>query len=161
MGDTVVAPTSTAETGASGPTDRRLEAFDVELPDQTDVLFVVDNSATMEAAQAELATRLPGFMGFLQGSGIDYHIGATTTTTAISGSGSSGNLTEFRGQRFVEEGTPDALVVLEGLIRVGNTGSSNENGLLAAGLALAEPPPVLNEGFRRAEGSLHVVVLSD
>lgn len=44
-----------------------------------DILFVVDNSASMSTEQASMASRFNNFIGTLNAAGLDYRIGITTT----------------------------------------------------------------------------------
>src|SRR5687768_11631596 len=44
-----------------------------------DALFVVDNSCSMDVEQANLAANFPPFLGWFVDSGLDFHIGVTST----------------------------------------------------------------------------------
>ena len=44
-----------------------------------DVLFVIDNSGSMQQEQDNLVANFPQFVSVLEASGLDYRIGVTTT----------------------------------------------------------------------------------
>ena len=48
-------------------------------PSAVDVLFVIDNSGSMGEEQAALSASIDGFVAALDGSGLNYRIGVTTT----------------------------------------------------------------------------------
>src|SRR5690349_10507523 len=69
-------PSSKApDLGSSEWTDDILQ---VTVP-QVDVLFTVDDSSSMEDEQGKLVDNFPRFADYFLGSGVDYHIGVTST----------------------------------------------------------------------------------
>jgi predicted small secreted protein len=44
-----------------------------------DILFVIDNSASMSPKQKALANAIPQFIGAIDSMGLDYHVGVVTT----------------------------------------------------------------------------------
>ncbi|MCA9637542.1 MAG: hypothetical protein KC420_16055 [Myxococcales bacterium] len=67
-------------------------APDVELPgcDSVDILFVIDNSASMATYQEALAEAFPGFVDAIFANlpkGVDIHVGITTTDFFCNGDG--------------------------------------------------------------------------
>jgi len=75
---------------ASGPGDKLDLGDDVELPgcDSVDILFVIDNSASMATYQDALADAFPGFVDAIFSklpSGVDLHVGLTTTDFFCNG----------------------------------------------------------------------------
>ena len=127
---------------------------------ESDILFVIDNSCSMDNNQAQLATNFPIFMEFFEGSGLDYHIAAVSTDVDLTTQ--AGILRESDGIRFITPSVQNAPAVFDGMARLGATGSGREAGLEAAFTALelkADVPE--NVGFFREDAALHTVVLSD
>ncbi len=135
---------------------------------EVDVLFVIDNSCSMQADQDNLAQNFPSFLEFFRGSGLDYHIGVTSTdiddsSRACSSGGNplKGRLQDFQGQRWVEENTPQPEIVFGSMVSMGTSGSGCEQGLNAAFLNLEQLRGTYNAGFYRDDASIHTVVVSD
>ncbi len=124
-----------------------------------DILFVIDNSGSMDDDQEELATNFPAFMAqpqFNDGS-IDLHLGVTTTDCDT---GAQGRLVGT--PLVVTSDTPNMAAEFAANARVGTNGSGDEKGLLAMELALSPPNvPGYNDVFYRPEAALAVVVVSD
>jgi len=157
----------TAHTGSLADTAvERLEARYVAGPQQLDVLLVVDNSCSMEPHQVALADQFPQVLDDLQASGIDYHVGVTSTDVDPTGSCAgqdpslSGQLSSFREHRWVDASTANAARVFGGLTKIGTRGSHCEKGLAATYRAL-EQQSKANAGFRRPTAALHTIILSD
>ena len=53
-------------------------------PNELDLLWVVDNTSSMDADRANLIASAPGFVQALDAAGVDYHIGVTTTGIAAA-----------------------------------------------------------------------------
>lgn len=121
-----------------------------------DVLFVIDNTASMAQEQAALAAQLPDMIDALDAAGIDWHVGVVTTAM---GTGDAGWLL---GEPYVLDPTvDDADGRFAEVAQVGTSGTV-EAGLAAAILTLDLTDPGLpNAGFRRPDASLHVVFVSD
>jgi len=121
----------------------------------TDVLFVVDDSCSMADKQTLLSESIPGFMEYFLGSGVDYHIGAVTTTP------DGGELASFGGTSWIDSNTPNATNVFMSLAMAGTGGDSNAQGLTTSRAALEAAYGGVNDGFTRPDASLIVVVISD
>ncbi len=131
---------------------------------QVDILFVVDNSCSMSEEQALLANNFPVFMEYFLGSGLDYHIGVTTTDVDdVTNAGKLRRVT-VGGQtyRFIDEDTVNPSQVFSSMAVAGTGGSYDEMGRAAA-YQLLETKRDLprNEGFYREEASLHMIFISD
>lgn len=132
-----------------------------------DVLFVVDNSCSMEDEQAALGENLGAFLSFADAEGVDYQVAVTTTDVRTVGSGiSAGERGRFVGSpRILNSQTPNRdqiflRTVTEGV--GGTSGSGVEAGLEAAYLALTDPlVNGTNAGFLREDASLALVFVSD
>ncbi|MEO0601985.1 MAG: hypothetical protein AAF211_11155 [Myxococcota bacterium] len=125
---------------------------------RSDVLFVVDNSESMEDEQEALATNFPAFLDWFEASEVDYHIGVISTD--MDDPQQSGLLRESGGVRWIEPTTPDAATILAEMTRLGIAGSSDERGREAAYTAL-ELRGAANDGFRRDDAFLNIIVVSD
>lgn len=125
-----------------------------------DVLFVIDNSCSMEQEQASLAANFPQFMNYFVGSGIDYHIGVISTDL-VSGL-QAGQLQEARGYRYIDENTVDPTDVFADMATVGFNGNWEERGRDAVftALELRRDDPA-NQGFYRPDAGLELVFVSD
>jgi hypothetical protein len=128
--------------------------------DPTDVLFVVDNSCSMQEEQQALMDNFGLFISSLQDNGIDYHIGVTVlddwqTQPPI------GQL--FGSTRYIEPTTPDVTGAFTANMTMGADGvGSCEVGLEASMRALSEPLlSGYNAGFYREDGRLVIAVISD
>lgn len=125
-----------------------------------DVLFVIDDSISMADELDALATELPQFVQTLSTWAVDFHIGVTTTDA--DDAATAGRLESVDGVRFVTATSPQSVRTLGDLVRVGAEGSSEEQGLLAAFLALdtySGTPE--NQGFLRDGSSIATIIVSD
>lgn len=121
-----------------------------------DVLFVIDDSASMENDQRALADNFQSFFGAFQANQVDFHLGAVTTD--MNDPQRSGRLVA----PFLTPATPDLDVRFADMVRPGIQGSSIEMGLLAAWTALKEPlASTANAGFVRADADFALVFLGD
>lgn len=125
-----------------------------------DVLFVIDDSGSMEDDQVALAEEVPRFVQTLDDWGVDYHVGVTTTDT--DDAATRGRLVLADGVRFVTPALPDPVGTLGRMARVGTSGAGVERGLLAAWLTLeVNRNSDENRGFLRPGVALSTVVVSD
>jgi hypothetical protein len=122
---------------------------EVEVP-RSDVLFVVDDSASMSEEQERLAVNFSTFLDVMADAAADWQLGVTTTDIASDAAGL------LRGGIFSPE-TPDLVAAVGSAVAVGTAGSRDEAGLQAAALATDGR----NAGFVRSNADLHVVVFSD
>ena len=139
-------------------------------PRKLDVLFVVDNSGSMQASQTNLATNFPSFINYFKNKGYDYRL-AVTTTDAYYGDQfvTSGctpcnvNQTQFRSGvspavRIIDNNTPNIESVFSANVQVGINGSGDERAFSSIKAALNSS---LNVGFHRADAFLAVIIVSD
>lgn len=122
-----------------------------------DILFVVDNSGSMQQEQQNLATNFGQFIQFTTSLDIDYHIGVITTDTSENGA--------FVAPFIANSGpatTPDPTTAFVQAVNVGTSGSATEKGLETAVLALSEPAiSTTNAGFLRDHALLSVIYVTD
>lgn len=132
---------------------------------QVDILFVIDDSCSMSEEQALLATNFPQFMDYFQGSGLDYHIGVTTTDTdSINPNRGELRRVTSGGQahRFIQEDTPTPSAVFSRMANAGTSGAFDERGREAAYLLLeTKRDDTANEDFYREEATLNMIFISD
>ncbi len=138
---------------------------------KVDVLFVVDNSASMLEEQALLGDALNSFITGL--GRIDWQIGVTTTDTSNGTHGVKGSLVPMKGtggQKILTKNTPNFANIFKSTVnRDEVTGcnnvtvmcpSSDERPLEAISMAVAKRNSD-NAGFFRDGADLAVVILSD
>lgn len=123
-----------------------------------DILFTIDNSGSMITEQASLLAAIPAFLDYFIDSGLDYHLGVTTTDITSS---AGGLLQEVDGMQWVDLDTPDPSSVFQEMANVGTSGWSVECGLGATFLALGRENKEENWGFVRDDAALHTVIISD
>lgn len=142
---------------------------------KTDVLVVVDNSATMREEQARIAGSIGTLIDRAQAAGVDYHIAVTTTgidpptdpsLPACPGGANGAEAGRFfpvdaSRPRVVTPATPNGKQVLADNTQVGLC-QQVEQGMEAMRLALTAPL-VNNEnrGFLRTEANLAVIFISE
>jgi hypothetical protein len=128
-------------------------------PSSVDVLFVVDNSASMYEEQVALANGFQSFFSYFDQSTIDYHLGVVSTD--MLDAGQSGRLQGSGADLWIEPTTVDKEAVFTDMVQLGTNGSYEEQGRDAAFAALETLVSTDNAGFSRPEAQLHVVFVSD
>ncbi|HYI01658.1 choice-of-anchor D domain-containing protein [Hyalangium sp.] len=171
--------------GRASATAQQVDSFLQEAGAQVDVLFVVDNSGSMMEEQQSLGANFAAFMTAATASGVDYHIGVTTTGLDVSSGGWSqcpggaeggenGRLFPVNGStpRIITPRTPNASAVFASNTHVGVC-HWNEQGLEAAYRALSDPllhslddPRTAqagdgNGGFLREDARLAIIFVTD
>jgi len=109
-----------------------------------DILFVVDNSSSMEDEQQTLGIEFSAFLGGL--AGVDYQIAVTTTDVVSPGNGNQGNARSAAGvggatceePRILRPDDGDVAGAFADLVDVGIGGAGDETGALAAAFALCK-----------------------
>ncbi len=125
---------------------------------QADILWIIDNSSSMQQHQLRLREQIPQLVAQLNQSNVDYHIAVITTDMRSSGTGG----------RFI--GTPAVITrttanieqLLSERILVGEAGSNLERGLQSM-VTVLSPNYLSYEGrsFFRDGAMLSINVLSD
>ncbi|WP_199728974.1 VWA domain-containing protein [Corallococcus sp. CA053C] len=161
----------------------------VVAPQKTDLLFVIDNSNSMQEEQQAIATELPAFLAALKaGSGVaqEFRVGVITTSVyqrlaLENGSDSIRSFPDQEGrlqpvkdeagkptdERFIDSSDPLLLDKFQRLVAQGTSGSGQETPFEAVRLAVSTPlaeRPIAeggNGGFLRDGARLLVVVVSD
>lgn len=148
-------------------------------PQRTDILFVIDDSASMREEQEAVATQLSAFVEGLRagnaGISLDFQVGVITTSVYQFAPGVTvpelihapypkGELHPVPGssERVLQGTDPALLEKFAALVRRGTSGSGQETPFEAIRRALS--PPLLggvNAGLLRDGSRLLLVVLSD
>lgn len=127
------------------PPGTKTEVFTQNTVSKVDLLWVVDDSGSMADKQAKLAASFQRFIDQFTRGAIDYRIAVTTTDVGSDKAGARGKF--FGTPALVTPSLADPLAAFQKNVRVGTAGSGNEQGLLAAKMALdrvnAENAPVL------------------
>jgi len=126
---------------------------------KVDVLFVVDNSCSMEQEQEDLGANFDAFLEYFLGSGLDYHVGVVSTD--MNDPLHSGSLREVNGVRWVQEDTQTPELLFDAMVNMGVEGHWVEKGRAAAYTAVELLADSDNFGFVREEAGLHITVVSD
>jgi hypothetical protein len=140
------------------PPGKQIDVFSQSAVPVIDVLWVVDNSASMKDEQEQLAQNFGQFFKYLQATGADYHIGVISTD--VYNPEHQGRLL---GENYIiSANTPDAEAAFAANVNVGTSGKGDEQGLRAAELALSEPLlSGRNRGFLRQQAWLYIIFVSD
>ncbi len=119
----------------------------------SDVLWVVDNSCSMEEEQGKLGDDFSYFYSIINNAGVDYHLSTVTTDNA----GFTGVYT------VIYPTTPNGAQVFEQNCNVGTNGSWTEQGLKFGydALVWARNNQAPNQNFWRDDAGLRVVYVSD
>ena len=142
---------------AAGP-DYTVEDDFVQPASLIDVLWVIDNSSSMQQEQARVVAGISTFFASFDALGVNYHMGVVTTD--IVQPQYSGSL--VGDPRYIDATTVDAQTKLSANINIGDTAQGNESGLKGVELALSEPLiSGYNAGFYRPDAQLAIVFLSD
>jgi hypothetical protein len=128
---------------------------------KVDILWTIDNSCSMGPEQSDLTANFPSFMDYFLGSGLDYHVGVTSTDLDRNYNGSQGKLRVVNGLKYIDADTPEPVAIYTSMATMGTTGSGTEKGLGATFLALEENRDTSNAGFYRDEAALHTIIISD
>ncbi len=159
----------------TGEEDARVtEDFTQAHQRKADILFVVDDSGSMDNKQVALATNFSSFMTFALDQQIDYHVAVTTTgvddTPPYGGSvycednnAANGQFMPLGAQdRIVTPELPDPLGTFARNIHVGAYGCPTEQGLEGMYAALSDPNVNgVDAGFLRPDAYLSVIIVSD
>jgi len=171
---------------ARGWPEEMADAAPTERCDEIDILFVIDNSASMSLEQSNLIANFPQFVEVLEtfltedGVPVDYRIAVITTgvtkswlqesvwpglpPTAAGQTGNDGAMLMDCGmtRRWLERGDLDVTDTFSCVAEVGTRGPLHEMPLAAVHLALtARVADGTNAGFLRGGALLGVVVITD
>ena len=124
---------------------------------ETDILWVVDNSCSMYQEQNTLASNFSSFVSIIEAQNVDYQIGVISTDVGDNG--------QLQGSiPIITPSTPNPGQEFAANVNLGTHGSGWEKGMDSAWLALQ--PGILgsggfNEGFLRPLAGLRIIFVSD
>ena len=135
---------------------------------KVDILWVIDDSGSMESSQDNLANNFQSFISKFQASEFDYQMAVTSTGAwrdifdndpSISrfSNGTPGNYT---GVHVVTPDTPNLEETFIKNVRLGITGNADERGLQSL-IATLDNDLNKADGFPRADALLAIIVLTD
>ncbi|MBS2020895.1 MAG: choice-of-anchor D domain-containing protein [Deltaproteobacteria bacterium] len=163
----------------TGTTDKhQVDTFTQTLQPQVDLLFVIDNSGSMQDYQSSLSQEAPKFIQQALAKNVDYQFGVTTTDADVDGDEKTDNNAYYQNQNYyigglfgqppiVVNSTPNAADAIAHNIRVGTCCSdSRESGLESAWDVLRPNanqtnPPQGSKGFLRDAARLVMLNLTD
>lgn len=120
-----------------------------------DVLWIVDNSGSMQQEQTKLGNNFNSFIQYFTALQLDFQMAVTTSDVEVNSKG------EFVGP-ILNSATPNLNQAFLNQVNVGTSGSGQERGLEAARLALSEPNiSGPNAGFLRPNAILAIIVVTD
>lgn len=151
------------------------QSFDVKANTDVDVLFVVDNSGSMDAEQKNISAKINGFMDIIKDA--NWHVALTTTDPKVNtiapdkasrpwGDGQFRPFDSDSGSLYVlkagQQSMTDAQKMLSAAIQVGLLGDGSERSINASYRAIertANTPA--NQDFFREKSKLIVIAISD
>jgi len=134
------------------------DTFNQEPASTVDILWVIDDSGSMETNQSRVAEGFEAFAVGLESTNIDFHLGVITTDMDRENP-DAGHLIGDPPYLTPED---DYLALFQERVQVGIEGSGKEKGLSAALEALTEPTiSSYNEGFLREDAVVSVIFVSD
>lgn len=139
----------------------RTDSYQQAPTDEIDILFVIDNSASMVSEQALLADGFDEFIGAIEETNTDFHVGVIKIDFELGDP-----------ERGVLVGDPAYLtredeyqkLFVERATGIGTEGTGREKGLEASQFAVSPQMTSAggpNAGFLRAEANLLVIIVSD
>ncbi len=159
--DEVVVPTNPPDLGPTLIHD----VLHQGVPKSLDILWVIDNSNSMEAEQRKLADNFPNFIKYYRNSGLDWRIGVISTDMGYgntSTEGDDGMLQGAVGYRYLDPTVPDPIGTFSQMAILGTEGNDREEALDAVQRALeTDNLNGPNRGFYREDALFYVIFVSD
>jgi len=143
-----------------------------------DILWVIDNSGSMQTSQANLSTNFTAFIKQFQTLGVDYHMAVTTTDAYLADPSFNNGLSAYNatnakfrdgftgtyglGHSGVFVMTPANLTnsIFQMNMSQGTAGSGDERAFSSVISALNDTTNIAS-GFRRPDAFLSIIMLSD
>lgn len=137
----------------------QVDIFSEPLKQPTDILFVIDNSCSMEDNVLDIASNMNRFFNVFEDYNLNYHIGVISAS-ASTNQPDSGQLTMFHGYTYVSPQVPDGYGVLQGLTNA--MIGYEETGIDALWAAISPNIALDNNAeFFRKGAPLHIIFMSD
>jgi hypothetical protein len=135
-----------------------------------DILWVIDNSGSMETSQNQVASNIAGFINKFKDTNFDFRIAVTTTEAYLSispfNAGAAKSLfkdgtdaTGHTGVFLIDRDTPNIESVFMMNVKQGITGSADERGLQSLQATLLNTQNAMD--FPRPGAFLSVIYLTD
>jgi hypothetical protein len=140
---------------------KKIDAWQQTPTDEVDILWVVDNSNSMQLEQSLLAAGFSSFANELEETNTDFHLGVITTDFDYDDP-ERGRL--IGSPSVITREDPSYVEAFQTRAQVGLNGSGKEKGLEAAEYALSPSMTIAgspNAGFLRTDANLLVVIVSD
>lgn len=160
--------------GEGDANGQNTDVFTQDAQPKADVLFVIDDSCSMDPYQTSLSNNFASFMSYATSANVDWHIGVTTTDMddatpspfpGVPGfpEGEKGRLIgDANNPKILTPTTPNVAQKFADKVRVGTDGSGTETGLAPSVAALTPPLSVAdNAGFLRQDANLAAIVVTD
>lgn len=136
------------------------------IPRKVDILWVVDNSGTMETSQTNLGNNFPSFIQNFIDKGSDFRMAVTTTDAYLAPYYNQETRSRIRdgagavhsGVFVMDKNTPNLVDVFLKNITQGVLGGGDERAFSSFEETLKNP---WNAGFRRPDAFLAVIIVSD
>jgi hypothetical protein len=149
------------------PEDNAFRQTTQTIKGKLDILWMIDNSGSMQSSQDEVAAAFPDWIDSFDSRGYDYRIsvGATDAWRTLFSQGNSfslfrdGGFNSLRSGIFVIDNTvldPRGTFVTNA--RIGTSGSGDERAFQSIQATLDNTS---NPAFLRTDSKLHVIILSD
>lgn len=136
-------------------------------PRKIDVLWIIDNSGSMQTSQENLANNFQSFMEKFHNLKFDYHIGVGATdawknifdpSLAFSRLRDGADTTAHSGTFIIDRNTANVVSTFMTNAKLGIKGTGDERAFQSLQATLNDPN---NEGFRRPDAFLAVIIVSD
>jgi hypothetical protein len=141
-----------------------------------DLLWVIDNSGSMQPYQQSLSSNFSAFISEFTNIDVDFQMGVTSTDicsgdtevpleqatcpNSNQGTGLQGSLNSFNGAKVIRHDDANIDYLFRRLVNLGTNGSSFEHGLSASYLAIQKSLAGANR-LSREDSFLAVVIVSD
>lgn len=150
------------------PSGQSFQQAQATVNNKIDILWVVDNSGSMDPLQQNLVNNFSAFMSNFQTKGFDFQMAVTTADAYLQGRtyNNDATLAKFKdgagtqhtGVYVINNQTPNALQTFVTNATQGSNGSGDERVFQSLLDTLSSP---LNSGFPRPGAFFAVVILSD
>lgn len=126
---------------------------------KVDILWIMDNSSSMQKHQQNLSVQVPAMVGKLNSLKMDYQMAVVTSSMG----GTNPNGGQFIGTpKIINSANADVASLLSSRLVVGQDGSDNERGLESMETVLSSSyQNNEGKGFLRKDALLVVIALSD
>lgn len=135
------------------------------VPKKMDILWVIDNSGSMQSSQQNLAENFQSFITRFASNNYDFHMAVTTTEAYEAYYTNDNNLSRLSdgvathsGVRIMSRDTPNLNTVFMSNIAQGVSGNGDERAFSSFEHTLSNP---LNSDFRREGAFLAIILVSD